>query len=285
MKLALGTAQLGMDYGISNTQGQPDFDVAKRILQAASTSGIDLIDTAAAYGNSESVIGQCHDSEIPALVMTKLYPGSDTEDKVLTSCTQSLMALNEAAYCYSVLFHNSHDMNEQTYKTMKGLQEDGKFKKLGVSVYAPEELDHVLAHFDVDLIQLPLNLFDQRFLHTNQIQRMKEKGIEVHARSLFLQGLLLMPPEQRPQFTHEFSEYFSVLDAVHEQTHLHHLTLCLTLLHQVNEIDRFIVGINSVSELEQILTHYKLAKEIKVNLGLFRCDELHLITPSLWPEE
>ena len=201
MNIILGTVQFGLDYGISNTCGKTLEYSAKQILQYAHDKNIDMIDTAAEYGNSESIVGRSINKNDNWRIITKTPHFFDncidnTNVKQLEeSFSKSLLNLGKQ-HIYGLLIHSCEDLlkpgGELLFKKMTELKENGLVKKIGVSIYNKEQLNAVLDNFNIDLVQLPINIFDQQLLIDGYLKKIKDNDIEIHARSIFLQGLLLM---------------------------------------------------------------------------------------------
>ncbi len=198
MKIALGTVQFGLLYGIANDNGQVSEREAKRILEYAKEFSIDTLDTAIAYGSSEQCLGDIGVENWDIVTKLSAIPkdckkvGAWIEGQLL----ESLKRLN-VRNVKGFMLHNPMQLLEQhgeeIWSTMVNMKDRGFVNKIGLSVYSPQELDQILNFIQPDIIQIPLNILDQRFLEKNYINRLKESGIEIHARSAFLQGLLLLP--------------------------------------------------------------------------------------------
>ena len=201
-KLVLGTAQFGLNYGVTNQNGQVTKREVKRILGLAKYNGINTLDTAADYGNSEEVLGEIgiHNYQI----ITKTIPLKGEVKKVIDGFFQSLNKLN-IDKVEGLLIHNIDDVKNKNFhllfERLNQLKKDGLVKKIGFSTYMPEQINFLLENFDFDIIQLPFNIFDARLIEGGQLKALKRRGVEVHARSIFLQGILL-------DFYH-YSSYFS----------------------------------------------------------------------------
>ncbi len=204
-RLVLGTAQLGMDYGIANTSGKPDMGRAEAIIAQAWESGIRIFDTAQGYGNSEEVLGRAL-AELglsdQALVITKLDPRVDLADRkaLHAAVDQSLnnLGLRQLA---GLLLHSEDQLEQWSNRAEKVLRElidSGKVAALGVSVYTPARASQALGLDLMDLVQLPANILDHRFEQAGIFEKARETGRTVLIRSVFLQGLLLMEPEKVP---------------------------------------------------------------------------------------
>jgi aryl-alcohol dehydrogenase-like predicted oxidoreductase len=215
MKLALGTAQFGLDYGVSNKNGKISQQEINNILDFSQRNNLNTLDTASGYGDSEKAIGSAKKVltsplEIITKISTKEYFPTSYEQQL----TLSLASLQSSSV-YAVMLHNADDLlsnnAEQKYRNLKLLKNKGLCKKIGVSVYHPEQLITIINNFAIDIIQIPLNIFDQRFSDPKIRLLVEEQQIEIHARSLFLQGLLLMEKKQRPNSFDPYSSAFEAL--------------------------------------------------------------------------
>ncbi len=278
MRLALGTVQFGLDYGISNRAGEVQDDELVAILALARKLGMDTLDTAQAYGKAEERLG-CHHTADFQLV-DKLAPDILAAD-VATSVEGSLQRLARARLD-GLLLHRSQDASPALFEQLAELQHQGKVGKIGVSVYSPEELAQWLDQgYPLELVQLPANLLDQRFLRSGWLDRLQAAGCEIHVRSLFLQGLLLMQPDLRPDYFDTFREPLARLDAW--RPHLSSLYKALSLIPALPQVSRFVVGVCHAHELAAIASaHLHLHPSHDDELATLACSEPALINPALW---
>lgn len=201
MKIGLGTVQFGLDYGVTNRSGQVPEDEVATMLTSAAQGGIGVLDTAAAYGNAEAVLGRCLPHPNPFMIVTKTLPVS-APAAVAAGFTASLERLG-VSRVWGLLNHRADDLladdrGPALAHWLLEQRENGRSTKVGVSVYHPDEADTLFARYPFDLVQLPLNVFDQRFLAAGTLDRLLERGVEIHVRSAFLQGLLLAEPDDLP---------------------------------------------------------------------------------------
>lgn len=286
-RLALGTAQFGLDYGIANQDGQVTRSTAKAMLQLAAASGIDTLDTAIGYGESETCLGEVVPRGFKLVTKLPAIPDdcSDVSGWVQEQICASLSRLGVSAV-YGLLLHRPGQLlgtgGEILYQTLQDLKETGRVQKVGVSVYAPSELEKLTARFYFDLVQAPLNLIDRRLYTTGWLRRLKDSGVEVHTRSAFLQGLLLMPHASIPE---KFSPWSDLWVNWHDWLAHHTISAvqaCLAFPLSLPEIDRVVVGANGVSQLEQIIS---AANSISsVGFPDLHCDAENLINPSRWSQ-
>lgn len=285
MKIALGTAQFGLTYGVANTRGQVVLDEAYKILTYALSSGIDTIDTAIAYGESEQRLGEIGIdgwkvvSKLPAIP----EQAADVASWVFESVRGSLHRL-KVSKLYGLLLHRSQELlcpqGNDLYLALKALKREGLVEKIGVSVYGPEELDALWPHFEFDLVQAPYNIIDRRIVSTGWLMRLHQKGIEVHTRSAFLQGLLLMSPEERPVVFSRWHSLFSQWDAWVAKQSVSQLQACLGFAFSQPGISRVVVGVDSLRHLQEILSCSSGVSSTPPD-GILSNDE-DLINPSRW---
>ena len=204
-RLVLGTAQLGMPYGIANKNGKPDFSSALSIVQAAWESGIDEFDTAQAYGDSEQILGRIF-TELgivqEARVITKLRSVHNFgEERLLhQSVEESLKRLN-VSKLECLLLHREDilDMLDDGLKeSLLTLVQRGYVRHLGVSLYSPDRAMQALGDDLFDVIQIPASILDRRFHRAGVFKFAEERNRRIYIRSAFLQGLVLMNGEDVP---------------------------------------------------------------------------------------
>ncbi|BBN81098.1 oxidoreductase [Pseudoalteromonas sp. A25] len=289
MKLALGTVQFGLNYGVTNSFGQVPKSEVKDILDYARHQGISMLDTAAAYGNSEEVLGQ-YDKLCNFAVVSKLPSLANSCEKIENIAKQSLHRLANHRL-YALLFHNADDLlNERAdehYEKALSLKEQGICQKIGVSVYSPEQLLQICERFTIDIVQVPLNCFDQRFAQPNCRQIYNKYNIEVHTRSLFLQGTLLSDISDLPSSFTPFHAAFEKFHRVCDQLSCHPMTLALSLIQNFDFIDKAVLGVCSKLQLEQVCHHYTKAQQLdnltSEQLSELKFHDLALINPANWP--
>ena len=273
MKIALGTVQFGLEYGVANQVGHLQLADVKSILQQAAAQGVDTLDTAIAYGDSESTLGQAgiHGWDVVTKLPELPEGCADVASWVETQIEGSRKRLG-VSQLYGVLLHRPEQLlgerGKCLFKALEHLKAQGVTRKIGVSVYGPEELDGLMAEMRFDLVQAPLNILDRRLVESGCARRLKDQGTELHVRSVFLQGLLLMSAEQRPE---KFSRWDTVwLEWTRwlNETGLKPLHACVGYAMDVEEVDKIVVGVDSVKHLSQILT------------------ATHSVVPSLpnWPQ-
>ena len=285
MRLALGTAQFGLHYGVSNSAGQTPAAAVQQILGLAWHAGVDLLDTAAAYGESETVLGQAGVarwrvvSKIPALPADE----PDAAGWVVRHAEQSLQRLG-IARLYGLLLHRADDaLGERGAAVVAGLREAqrrGFTEKVGYSLYAPDPLARLCDALQPELVQAPLNVLDQRLIESGWLARLAAAGVEVHTRSAFLQGLLLMQDDARPpQFSRWRETWARWRDAVQRHGGSA-LAACLGFIKSQEGVARVVVGIETSAQLSEMVSAWDAALPLD-GRGLSCADPL-LIDPANW---
>jgi aryl-alcohol dehydrogenase-like predicted oxidoreductase len=286
MKLALGTVQFGLDYGVANASGRVAEQEALAIVLRAQEGGMDTLDTAIAYGSSETVLGQLGIEQWKTI--TKLPAAPDDCDDVgqwVRCQLQQSMARLRVTRLYGVLLHRPCQLLERStgpalYAALQEIKAQGRVRKIGVSIYAPIELDALFNAYAFDLVQAPLNILDRRLVDMGWARCLHEMGVEVHVRSAFLQGLLLMPPGQRPASFARWSDIWNTWDTWLDEIGLTPLQACLRYFNNLPEIDRVVVGVDTVAQLNEILGATEGALS---NLPEFHpLQDERLINPATW---
>ncbi len=268
-RIGLGTAQFGTDYGISNRGGRPTEAEVAAILARAVERGIGYLDTAASYADAEKLIGRNLPSGHGLRIITKLPAIAEDvitarhNGAVLGAVAASLERL-AAARVYGVLIHHAHDLGKPGWQhlvdALREAQGRGWTSHIGVSVYDAGDLDLVTSRFAPEIVQLPFNALDHRLAVSGWLTRLRASGAEVHARSVFLQGLLLMPPTALPDFFTPISGTLAGLHARWAGENLSPLAGCLRAATSNADIGVAIVGVNRLHELTEIeaaLNHWE----------------------------
>jgi aryl-alcohol dehydrogenase-like predicted oxidoreductase len=285
MRLALGTVQFGLPYGIANQTGQVARSEAKAMLDLALTNGIDTLDTAIAYGESETCLGEVGTKGFKLVTKLPSLPEMcpDIGGWVKAQLSGSLARLGERTL-YGLMLHRSDQLiganGKELYYALQSLKKSGQVQKIGVSIYAPSELDALTKCFSFDIVQVPFNLVDRRLQTTGWLQRLQSEGVEIHTRSAFLQGLLLMPQSAIPS---KFAPWNGVWERWHTWLFEHDISAlqaCLAFPLAYSEIDRVVVGAESVQQLQQIIDAINIP--FPDTLPNLACEAENLINPSRW---
>ena len=163
---------------------------------------------------------------------------------------------------------------------MTQLKKKNLTKKIGVSVYSPEELDKLLKKFNFDIVQIPINIFDRRFLKNNYLIKLKRKGIEIHARSIFLQGLLLLDYTHLPKYFKKWSKLFKEWDEWNIKNNQKKILTCLNFIYKIQHLDKVVLGVSSYKQFNEIIS-LKLTKNTKYPKKIFNLSK-NLVDPRSW---
>ncbi len=284
-KLALGTAQFGLKYGLANAANKVPRDMVEELLKVASAFNITMLDTAIAYGDSEQVLGLYNLAKFEIVSKLPAVPSNclNVEEWVLEQTMSSLKRL-KTDKLHDLLLHRPAQLlgtnGEKIYKSILKLKEQGMVDQIGVSVYGPDELSELIKRFDFDVIQAPMNIFDRRMEHTGMLKHLKKTGVTIHIRSAFLQGLLLMPSEKVPVC---FAPWAPLIKQYHQwlnQQSLSPLQACLSYLKQHSDIDKIIVGVDNIWQLKQIIA--AIDTPITDIPDFLQSTDEGLLNPSRW---
>jgi hypothetical protein len=284
-RLALGTVQFGMPYGIANQVGQVARPEVEAMLKLAAINGIDILDTAIAYGDSETCLGEVGTQGFKVVTKLPAVPGdcADVSVWVKQQVSASLTRLGVNAV-YGLLLHRPEQLlgtnGAALYQALQCLKGNGQVQKLGVSIYSPSELDTLMPQYRFDMVQAPFNLVDRRLHSSGWLQRLKDNEVEVHTRSAFMQGMLLMPQSAIPTKFAPWADLWGRWHGWLKGNELSAVQACLAFPLAFQEIDRVVVGADSVTQLEQIISAANGAPQ--VSLPDLQCEEENLINPSRW---
>jgi aryl-alcohol dehydrogenase-like predicted oxidoreductase len=252
-KLILGAAQLGMDYGINNLRGQIPADEVKILLDTALNHGIDTIDTAFNYGNSERVIGQYLFNSQKEFKMISKLPHCDASE-IEGYFYKSLAFLNIDRF-YGYLLHDfqAYINDPGLWRKLEILKKEGKVEKIGFSLYYPQQLDLLIERkVAFDLLQVPYSVFDRRF--EDYFPALKKAGIEVNVRSVFLQGLVFKKIDEMSGQFNKIKHKMTKLRAIADQNKQTVAAACLGFTLANNKIDKVVIGVDSLENLKDIIS-------------------------------
>jgi len=256
-RIVLGGAQLGLPYGILNGGETLSREEVARILDTAVDHGIDSIDTAIAYGQSESIIGETSQNRFN--IISKLPPLpvdiSNVSEWVHSQVQGSLSRL-KCTSLDALLLHRPQDLTGaqgvELYAAIKSLMAEKMIDRFGVSIYSPDDLEGIIGTFDIHVVQAPLNVFDRRILGvTDQLSAL---NIEVHVRSIFLQGVLIASPQDRPHRFEPWSEHFALFDEWVRSSGVSAMACCMGFALQQPGIAKLVIGATSAKSLDEIMT-------------------------------
>jgi len=284
-RLALGTVQFGQPYGIANVSGQVGVAEVRAILQRAWEAGLRALDTAIAYGESEACLGRVGVTGWRVITKLPAVPPdvSNVHGWVVDQITGSLQRLG-ILQLDGVLLHKSSDLlgpkGRELAAACDALRSSGSSRAIGVSIYDTAELDALWQRWRPDIVQAPCNVLDRRLIHSGWLERLHQHGIRVHVRSVFLQGLLLMPAERRPA---HFAAWTQILDrwlSWCAQQRSTPLECALAFARSLSAVEHVIVGVDSLTHLEQILR--ATSADVGVPPKDLFSEDRELLEPSRW---
>ena len=259
MKFVLGTAQFGFHYGITNQEGPCLLEAIDDILSLAKKENIVYLDTAPTYGESETVLSGWN-SHFEFITKIPAYPKNTPFDPMQYVSSMVNMSLErlKSKKIYGILFHHADDLINQDsgpllYQMALELREQNICKAIGVSVYEPEQLEYILDHYPIDMVQIPLNLFDRRFLEQGYLKKLKKRNIQIFVRSIFLQGLLLTIPQTlTPQL--DFARtYLKKYHDLLRENEISPLQAAIRFIDKIYEVDYAVIGVTTPIQLREII--------------------------------
>lgn len=258
-RIAIGTVQFGLSYGVSNMSGQVGMDEVSRILSHARLHNADTLDTAIAYGESEAVLGKIGVNNWKVISKLPAVPNGivDVQTWVEREVFSTLERLRIPCLD-GLLLHRPDQLNEKLvgdslYRALQSLKDQGYVRKIGISVYSHKELSSLMEGRGFDLIQIPLNIIDRSFVDSGTATKLKAQGIEIHIRSIFMQGLLLMGIG-RPKKFERWNSLWQQWDEWLSLNAITPLEACIRYAMSVSEVDRIVVGIESLDQLKEIFS-------------------------------
>jgi aryl-alcohol dehydrogenase-like predicted oxidoreductase len=290
VKLGLGTAQFGLDYGITNARGRVAEPEASAILNCAVEAGIDTIDTAPLYGDAEQVLGRSMAGASGLRIITKtpkLDPSRpDGFAQAVEATFMASLARLKVSSVHGLLFHRATDLLEpqgaDAWRVATRLRDGGLVGKIGLSITDFDAGRAIAKKHDIQIVQVPINIFDQRALRTGLVDEFKERGIEIHARSPLLQGVLAGDPGALPSRLSAMKERIERLGRVLAD---HGLTIFEAALRFVLEqpaVDRVVLGVTSLNELAKAILVARRNHAALPALGPWAIEDPDLVDPSRW---
>jgi len=302
MKIALGTAQFGLNYGISNQQGKVNTLEVANILEQAQSLGIDTLDCAGAYGDSEEVLGKLGASKRFNLISK--IPALSIEQNTITQFFEQSLNNLKSDSLDTMLFHQANNLIDhpdklQLFSQLAQLKKQKLIKNIGVSVYSPEQLKIIAQRFPIDIAQVPINVFDQRFLFPNVIQLCCDKKIKLHGRSIFLQGLLFIEEEKLSPYFEPYKNKLKAFNALAKHLSCTKLTLALAIALLAKRLtyktckeeessycfEKLVIGVCSTKQLIEVVNAYEQVNQLRItNEELYSLADTRLgfINPSQW---
>lgn len=286
-KIALGTVQFGLKYGINNKSGVVEDEELYELLNCAYLIGVDTLDTAYNYGNSEKKIGNFISSFNRKFKIISKAPKGSNSITIKKYFQESLDNLNsDSLFGYMIHDFNDYLNDKKIFNSLSELRKSGLVKKIGFSIYYPEQLEILFTdEVNFDLIQLPYSLADRRF--EKYFKLLKNRNVEIHIRSIFLQGLFFMKPEELPEKLKPFTEFNMKIDKISTESNRTIENIAINFVSQNNNIDKIVIGVDNKDQLQNNLKEINNRIETKALLNIK--EELteinipkELLIPSNW---
>lgn len=259
-KIIIGTAQWGLNYGLTQTDSKISSNELMKIINFLEKKKIYSLDASIMYGDAHSRISQFCNADFR--VYTKFSVNLDISNeeefriKVQQDCTNSLSSLGQARL-EGIYIHNTGAIYDKKFKiladTMNEIKMAQKNLKVGISVYTKEDIETVLRFWTPDIVQLPMNIIDRRLVESGSLKLLKSRGVEVHARSIFLQGLLLRDLDNIPPYFQPWINIFRDFEKWCLKNNISKLQACVSNVENIPEIDKIVVGVDNYSQLDEIL--------------------------------
>lgn len=283
-RLVLGTAQLGADYGIAYQSKQITPQEFQSIMSVARNVGVKGIDTAIAYGDSQKILGEIGVDEWAITTKLPSVPKYITSlEKWYSDSIASSLKELRIRKIDTLLIHDVKELYGEFGSELIGLLQDSKTKgdviNVGVSIYSPQELEAFYGDFQPDIIQCPYNIFDQRILTSGWLQRLNADNVEVHARSVFLQGVVLKPIAALSPYFYPWHQNFERWENFCRRNNISKLQAALGFVKAENRINKIVVGIEGRTQLEQIFEAYRASSK---QIFLDPCEDEALVNPLMW---
>ncbi|MDF5690823.1 aldo/keto reductase [Aquirufa aurantiipilula] len=282
IKLALGTVQFGLPYGINNQFGVPEDGELSNIFSLAKEAGIDVLDSAQGYGNAEERIGKLSKNEFH--VITK-FKKLESPLPFHLELKESLRKLKSDSV-YGYMAHDGDLLigNPAWWDSLKKAKELGLVKKIGYSLYSVNQLESLLAKQMIpDLIQFPYNVLDRRF--ESYLSHLASLGVEIHTRSVYLQGLLHMDPNQIPIYVRALHPYLIQVREIVNKYDVSLSQVCLGFCIQNPFINKVVIGVDNVFQLTENIDLCKkesLTEETMNELLSIEVKDKNLLNPANW---
>jgi len=287
-KLILGTVQFGLNYGVNNSIGKMSEDQVFELLENAYDLGIKTLDTAEAYGNAHSVISNFHKQSKKRFNIISKYSSSnfdypiDLVERIQVHCSNF-----NVNYLEGYMFHSYNDfkMNiNNDPNVLDKIKNSGLVKKIGVSVYSNDEIEDLLNFKNINLIQLPFNLFDNEYQRKEIIEKVKKRNIEIHTRSVFLQGLFFKDINTLTNCLLPLKHNLSKLSLILKNNNISIESLALNYPLNKTYVDKVLIGVDSLEQLKNNIkaTENDFDKSIYEKIDCIQIKNTKLLNPSNW---
>ena len=294
-RISLGTVQFGRNYGISNKLGKPNSETINEILDFSIKNGINTFDTAAGYGDSESILGkffELKNNVIPCITtkISRINPIEKNLEQIFKEMKESLETSKKRLRTENIenyLLHNPDDMNnEDIIKCLIRLKKENNVKNIGVSTYTKEQVKKFLEIPELDVIEIPFNIFDTKLSKNKLLEEISNERKTIFARSVFLQGLFFLKPNELSPQLNLAREYLQELHNISDEFKISITRLALTFVRDFEEINSLVIGVNNVNQIRmnlELMNSEKLDDKLKERIfEKFSDIPEKIINPSKW---
>lgn len=286
MKIAVGTVQFGLNYGAFNCSGQVPLDQVRQMLELARLAGVSTLDTAHAYGNSEALLGEL-EAPLSFRIVTKVPPLSemDAAAQLTAFFSESLRRLGVQSV-HGLLVHRPADLlgpcGAAIWTAMERLRASGQVNFIGFSAYGPDEALAVLQRYPVQLVQLPLSVFDTRHLDRGVLEACQTNCVEVHARSVLLQGFVLSEPEHLQGYLRKWAPLLRRFRARCEELNVLPLQAAVGYASGLVQVAQVVMGVDSPTQLLEVLAAARVSTISSAAFRDLACNDVDLLEPWRW---
>lgn len=289
-ELVLGTAQLGLNYGINNNFGKPNEIEVFDMLDCALNNGIRILDTAGAYGDSEQIIGKYLNKHKNAFKIATKLPEINNEGDIKRNIEKSLNKLGISSIDY-YLVHSFNDIikHKEIINILEQYKKNGIIKNIGISIYQPDELEYILENLvkNISIIQIPFNILDNRWIRSGLLKKSKEKGISIFCRSVYLQGLFFADDNKINSIHSEGTKYINYIKKIAFEKKIDLKNLLINYVKMQNDIQYILIGCEKLQQLKENIEEF--GKNSILNLeDIKKIDNITynipniIIDPRLW---
>ncbi len=286
MKISIGTAQFGKKYGISNISGKTKKSEIGKILKIAKQRNINLIDTAQNYLNVENRLASYHlnDFKISTKISDINRVNIETNKHfIYNKIIHSLQNL-KIKKIDTIFLHNTNDLlsknGDKYFEDLIKSKKNNLVNKIGITVYSTKEINEIISNFDIDVVQCPFNIFDNRLVETGMYNQLVNKKIEIEVRSIFLQGLLLMNADKIPLQFQSFQKLFKLWFEFLKKNQICQLDACINFVKKYKKIKRIIIGVENSNQFLEIIKSFN--KNNYIDFPKMSSNQIKLINPNLW---
>ncbi|HBR68374.1 MAG TPA: hypothetical protein DEA55_03255 [Rhodospirillaceae bacterium] len=290
MSLILGAVQFGMEYGVTNKSGKPASAAAFNALDTAWDAGIHVLDSAQGYGQANRLIAEYH-AERPQRfsIINKVMREPETPEEVVSSLRREREEMDIHKFSCVMLHYAPSVRPDLPGRFLDDLKSSGITEHVGISIETPADYEKLKDRFRFDIVQLPLNFLSQEFISDDFLRDLKEDGVEIHARSAFLQGLTIANPREIPDYLSGLAPSIREFHEDCAETGISPLTGSLMFLEQKSFIEHIVVGAQDSRQMKEIVTAYDMARDVlrqgkNLSWGKYAIRDFKLAHPSCWGE-